>query len=73
VEAVDTGTVAHLVKVARAARLLGATMTLTGLSPSVARAVVDLGVDLAGIDTRATLREALALHRRNVPGSRATS
>lgn len=49
-------------------RLLGAEMILVGLSPQIARAIVELGVDLAGLRTLGTLQDglALALRRRRL-------
>lgn len=49
-----------LLDVARGARLLGARAVLTGLRPEVARALVELGADLTGIETRGTLQQAVA-------------
>lgn len=59
VEIVDTKTADHLIKVARAARLLGAVCLLSGVRPAVAQTLVEIGVDLASIVTVATLRDAL--------------
>lgn len=49
-----------LVRTARAARLLGARVVLTGIGPDVASALVDLRVDTEGIVTRGTFQSALA-------------
>ena len=51
----------EIVKLVRAVRLLGAQGIVVGIQPEVARTVVSNGVDLSGIPTLATLREALAL------------
>lgn len=56
---IDASTAGHLVALVRAIRLLGAEGILTGLSPLVADALVHLGVELAGLTVRASLREAL--------------
>jgi rsbT co-antagonist protein RsbR len=49
-----------LLRAARAVRLLGAQAVLTGLSPAIARSLAGAGVDLAGLTTRATLRDGIA-------------
>jgi rsbT co-antagonist protein RsbR len=59
VHVVDTGTAGHLISLIGALRLLGAEGVLTGIHPNIARTIVTLGVDLAGLAVRATLRDAL--------------
>lgn len=49
-----------LVRAARAARLLGARVVLTGIGPEVATALVELHMDMDGIVTRGTLRSGIA-------------
>ncbi len=56
---VDTAVASHLIDAMRAARLLGATVILAGLSPANAQALIRLGVDLDEIETRGTLQKAL--------------
>jgi PAS domain S-box-containing protein len=55
----DTGVVNHLNKTIQAARLKGARTIVTGLSDSVAEAIVDLGIDWSGIETLSDLRTGL--------------
>lgn len=55
----DTGTVAHLAGMARAAELMGSTCVITGLRPDVARTLVASGVDLGGVETLRTLEQGL--------------
>jgi rsbT co-antagonist protein RsbR len=62
IEVMDTRTVDHFIKMARAVRLLGAHCMLTGVSPSIADTVVQMGLDLRGIETHRTLREALTAY-----------
>ncbi len=45
---------------AQAVRLLGAQVVLTGLRPEVSRAIVGLGIDLAGVVTRRDLQSGIA-------------
>ena len=49
-----------LLRTARAARLLGARIVLTGIRPEVASALVELRVDIEGIVTRGTLQSGIA-------------
>jgi rsbT co-antagonist protein RsbR len=55
-----------LLRVAQAARLLGARVVLAGIRPEVAQAIVGLGVDLAGLDTTATFQDGIAMAARSV-------
>jgi rsbT co-antagonist protein RsbR len=59
VDEIDAQTVEHLLKISLAVKLLGAEVLLTGLPPRVAQAMVALGVDLSGIRTLRTVKEAL--------------
>jgi len=49
--AVDTKVANHLLQTVAAARLMGATVIVTGLSSEVSMTLVNLGVDLAGLQT----------------------
>ena len=55
VTVVDTNVAHHLVQAAQAAQLLGAEVVLVGITPAVAQTVVQLGVQLPGMATRADL------------------
>lgn len=59
VAAVDSKVANHLIQTVAAARLMGATVTITGLSAEVAQALVALGVDLSRITTFADLQGGL--------------
>ncbi|WP_437592345.1 STAS domain-containing protein [Sorangium sp. So ce1000] len=59
VPALDARAAAQLVGAASAARLLGASCTLVGVAPALAQTLVELGIDLGGLDTAATLAEGL--------------
>jgi rsbT co-antagonist protein RsbR len=59
VELVDTGTVETLINVARAAALLGARCILTGIGPTIARALSTLSIDLGELVTLRSLKEGL--------------
>jgi rsbT co-antagonist protein RsbR len=49
-----------LVRCAKAARLLGAQVILTGIGPEVAQALVAIGADMAGVLTLGTLEAGIA-------------
>jgi rsbT co-antagonist protein RsbR len=51
VAAMDANVANHLVLTVEAARLLGATVIVTGLSPEIAQTLVNIGVDLGKMNT----------------------
>jgi rsbT co-antagonist protein RsbR len=57
---VDTMVASSLIQAAKAARLLGATVVLTGIRPEVSRTLVGIGAELGGIETYGTLQSAIA-------------
>ncbi|WP_437618067.1 STAS domain-containing protein [Sorangium sp. So ce1151] len=59
VDAVDTSTADHLIRIVRAVELLGARLVVTGIRPAVAQTVVSLGMDLSRITTLRDLQEGL--------------
>lgn len=59
IEVMDTGTADHFMRMARAVSLLGSRCMLTGVNPHIAQTIVQMGVDLRGIHTHRTLRDAL--------------
>ncbi|MBZ5710512.1 STAS domain-containing protein [Nannocystis pusilla] len=64
VAAVDAAVAEGLLRAARAVRLLGAEVVLTGIRAEVAQALVGLGVDLGNIVTRGTLQSGIAFAMR---------
>ena len=60
VKEVDAHVADGLLQAARAARLLGARVVLTGISAAVAQGLIALGADLSGIVTLSTLRSGIA-------------
>ncbi|MGK3982652.1 substrate-binding domain-containing protein [Sorangium sp. So ce136] len=58
--AVDAASAEHLLRAARAARLLGAEVVLVGITAAAARLMVEEGVDLGGVVTRSTLELGFA-------------
>ena len=73
VAAIDLGVANHLVQTVEAARLMGASAIITGLSSRIAQTLVDLGVDLAMMRTVGDLQggleeaERLLVHREDEP------
>lgn len=59
IEVMDTGTADHFIRMAKAVRLLGSDCVLTGMNPQIAQTVVHMGVDMEGVVTHRSLRDAL--------------
>jgi rsbT co-antagonist protein RsbR len=59
VPVVDTAVARHLLETVAAARLLGADVLIVGLSSRTAMTLVQLGIDLSHVTTRATLAKGL--------------
>ncbi|WP_437929467.1 STAS domain-containing protein [Sorangium sp. So ce291] len=64
VETIDTQAADAVVRAAQAVRLLGARVLVTGIQPSMAQVLVQLGVDLRGIATYSTLQSGIAAAMR---------
>jgi rsbT co-antagonist protein RsbR len=69
IEAMDTQTTDHFLRMARAVKLLGSKCALSGIRPNVARTMVHMRMDLSGVETYRTLREALLRHVRARAGN----
>src|SRR6478752_5358556 len=59
IDAMDTRATDHFLRMARAVRLLGAECVLSGVNPAVARTITHMGVELDGIKSHRSLRDAL--------------
>lgn len=59
VEVMDTATADHFIRMARAVNLLGSECVLTGINPSMAQTIVQMGMDLASLRVHRTLQDAL--------------
>ena len=57
---VDTAVANHIIKITKATRLMGCECTISGVSPSIAQTIVDLGIEVGDIKTTATMKDALA-------------
>jgi rsbT co-antagonist protein RsbR len=59
VDIVDTATADHFVKMIRASDMLGAYCVVSGISPDVAQTLTRIGVELDGVRTLRSLKDAL--------------
>ncbi|GDY28669.1 STAS domain-containing protein [Gandjariella thermophila] len=66
VSTVDTAVAQHLLRTVMAARLMGAKCVISGIRPQIAQTMVQLGIDLGDVTTRATLADALAYGLRQI-------
>ncbi len=60
VATVDTAVANHLIKIAKATRLMGCRCIVSGISPAVAETLVQLGIELGDVITNSTLQDSLA-------------
>ena len=58
---VDTGVANNFIRITQATRLMGCEFIISGISPNVARTLVELGANVGEVRTTATLRDALQL------------
>ncbi|MBP8538839.1 STAS domain-containing protein [Streptomyces sp. MK37H] len=68
VATVDTAVAQHLMQTVNAVRLMGADCVISGVRPSIAQTIAQLGIDLSTILTRATLADALAAAIKLIDG-----
>jgi len=59
VAVIDTAVANHLIKIAKAAVLMGCKTIISGISPSIAQTIAELGIDLGAIQTTSTIESAL--------------
>jgi methyl-accepting chemotaxis protein len=59
VAVVDTAVANHLIKIAKAAVLMGCKTIISGISPAIAQTIAELGIDLGSIQTTSTIETAL--------------
>lgn len=60
VATVDTAVANHLIKIAKATKLMGCRCIVSGISPAVAETMVELGIELGEVTTNSTLQDSLA-------------
>jgi rsbT co-antagonist protein RsbR len=61
VPTVDTLVAQHLMKTVAAARLMGADCLISGIRPQIAQTIVQLGIDLGHVHTKASLADAFRM------------
>jgi rsbT co-antagonist protein RsbR len=61
VAVVDTAVANHLIRMTKAARLMGSYVIVSGLSPSVAQTIVELGIEVGDMKTTGNLQDALKI------------
>lgn len=61
VAVVDTAVANHLIRMTKAARLMGSFTIVSGLSPSVAQTIVELGIEVGDMKTTGNLQDALRI------------
>ncbi len=59
IEIMDTTSADHFLRMARSVTLLGAKCALSGIHPNIARTIIHMGLDLGGLKSFRTMREAL--------------
>ncbi|WP_333002355.1 protoglobin domain-containing protein [Vibrio coralliilyticus] len=59
VAVVDTAVANHFIKITKATKLMGCDCLVSGVSPSIAQTMVQLGINVGEVKTNATLRDAL--------------
>jgi methyl-accepting chemotaxis protein len=59
VAVVDTAVANHLIKIAKAAVLMGCKTIISGISPAIAQTITELGIDLGSVQTTSTIESAL--------------
>lgn len=61
VPGIDSGVAQHLLETVEAARLMGTESILSGVRPDTAQSIVHLGIELGGLRSRTSLKDALQL------------
>ncbi len=66
VGAMDTGVANQLIKITKATQLMGCETIISGLSPSIATTLVELGVNIGEVKTTSTLRDSFEIALKTV-------
>lgn len=57
---VDTAVANYLISITKATALMGCRSTVSGISPSISKTIVQLGIDIGDVNTTSTMMDALA-------------
>lgn len=71
VGAMDTAVANQLIKITKATQLMGCETIISGVSPTIARTLVELGINVGEVKTTATLRDSFELALKSVGVERA--
>lgn len=71
VSVIDTAVANQLIRVTKATGLMGCQSIISGISPAIARTLVELGTELGDVKTTATLRDALDVALKVIDAQRA--
>jgi methyl-accepting chemotaxis protein len=66
VSTVDTAVANQLIKITKATQLMGCESIISGISPAIARTIVELGIHVGEVKTTATLRDAFEIALRMI-------
>lgn len=66
VGAMDTAVANQLIKITRATQLMGCETIISGVSPTIARTLVELGVSVGEVKTTATMRDSFELALKSI-------
>ena len=61
VASVDTAVPNQLIKITKATQLMGCEAIISGISPAIARTIIELGVNVGEVKTTSTLRDAFEI------------
>ncbi len=70
VGSMDTAVANQLIRITKATQLMGCETIISGVSPSIARTIVELGINIGEIRTTATLRDSFELALKVVGADR---
>jgi|LauGreDrversion4_2_1035121.scaffolds.fasta_scaffold07043_4 rsbT co-antagonist protein RsbR len=57
---VDTAVANYLINISKATALMGCRATISGISPAISKTIIQLGIDITGVNTTSTMMDALS-------------